>query len=108
MKKEMKLLMYFLVAVFSLVIIVGCSNTANNVPEDDKTKNGTSNDASNDSSEKPKDEEEEPEEITLIWAYQGNEEQYYEDVGKYIEEKFPHITIEAYDAGTDHPETLEQ
>lgn len=107
MKKKLKLLVYFLVAVFSIVLIVGCNKTPTNVSEN-ANSNGTSNEAASDSPEKANDEQEEPEEITLIWAYQGNEEQYYEDVGKFVEEKFPHITIEAYDAGTDHPETLEQ
>lgn len=102
MKKAVKFLGLFFILFLSLSLLVACGETS--APSDSENEN----DNKTPSEEPQKNEtEEEPEPVHLIWAYQGNEEQYYQDVGRFIEEKFPHVTIEVYDAGTDHPETLE-
>lgn len=87
---KMLTLMTMAIVGFSLLVACGESSIPSNTTEQGNAEG-----------------QQEQEEITLVWAYQGNEEQYYEDVGQYIEGKFPNINIDVYDAGTDHPETLE-
>ncbi len=57
-------------------------------------------------------EKEEPpqtaEPVTLIWAHQWGEDHLKETVVQFIAEEFPHVTIEFQDAGTDHPDSLEE
>ncbi|WP_062105905.1 ABC transporter substrate-binding protein [Bacillus niameyensis] len=100
MKKNIKLLMLLIIAVFTLSIIAACSSSSepSDTPEKEENNNG----------KEEQEQKKEPEEVNLIWAYQGNEEQYQADVGRFIEEKFPYVKVEVYDAGTDHPETLEE
>lgn len=50
----------------------------------------------------------EQEEITLRWAYQWGEDHFDETIGGKLKEKFPHITFDIQDAGTDHPDSLEE
>ncbi|MEH7275052.1 ABC transporter substrate-binding protein [Neobacillus vireti] len=94
MKKMKKSLFLFLTLLLTLSIIAACSNSSAPTNTDDKKSS--------------KEEEKEPEKITLRWAYQWGEEKFQDSIGKYIEKKFPHITIEVQEAGTDHAETLEQ
>lgn len=88
-------------SILLLLLLAACSSSTGGQEEDGEkgSEENTNAEANVEGSD---------EEITLIWAYQGNEEQYREDVGRFIEEKFPHISVEVYDAGTDHPETLEE
>lgn len=100
MKRSFKFLLIFILAAFML-FVTACGDNSSSA---DDEKNPSE---SNDGVEDVANDEDEPEEVTLIWAYQGTEEQYQEDVGRFIEDEFPHVTVKAYDAGTDHPETLE-
>lgn len=92
MKKVKKIWFSFFTILLSLSLIAACSNSA----------------APTNSGEKKEKEEKKEEKITLRWAYQWGEEQFQKDIGQYIEKKFPNITIEVQEAGTDHSETLEQ
>lgn len=88
-----------LVAIVSLALVTACGADSNETSKSDKGNNNT--EANNDGNE-------EKEEITIKWAHQWGEDHFWDGIGKDLDEKFPHITIEVQEAGTDHPEDLER
>ncbi|MEK3890007.1 ABC transporter substrate-binding protein [Bacillus sp. FSL K6-3431] len=93
MKKNFKFLALIFTIALSVFVMAACNSST--------TSGGNE-------SEKPKGKEKEAEKVTIRWAHQWGEEHFQETYGTYLEEKFPNITIEIQEAGTDHPETLEQ
>lgn len=92
MKKRLKFWMMGIISLFALAAMAACGNTTQGEKEP---------------GEKP-EKEQEQEQVTIKWAYQSGEEIFEERIGQYIKDKFPHVKIEVQNAGTDHPESLEQ
>lgn len=101
MKKNFKFWFMLLVAIFSLSIIAACGDTSS---ADGKDSEKSSEEGNSDE----KDKEEEAEEVTIKWAHQWGEEHFRDGIGKALAEKFPNVTIEVQEAGTDFPEDLEK
>lgn len=106
MNKSMKFWLLTLIAILSLSIIVACGDSTDKEKDGNKNNNNSeengNKNANNDSGTGS-----DAEEITIRWAHQWGEDHFWNGIGKDLEEKFPHITIEVQDAGTDHPEDLE-
>ncbi|MCJ8009406.1 ABC transporter substrate-binding protein [Lederbergia wuyishanensis] len=101
MKKNFKSWLLFLIAALAISIIAACSSN-NAAPADTPEKEAPK--------EEPKQQEEakNDEPVTIRWAHQWGEENFEETIGQYVKEKFPNVTIEVQEAGTDNAESLEQ
>lgn len=104
MKKGIKFWLMLLVAVLSLSLVVACADSTSKDKEKEEDKK---TDEVADKGDGDGEGEAEAEEITIKWAHQWGEDHFWDGIGKDLKEKFPHITIEVQDAGTDHPEDLE-
>ncbi|KRG12942.1 ABC transporter substrate-binding protein [Lederbergia galactosidilytica] len=83
MKKIVKCISFLFIIGFLFVITGACSKTSAPTEGEDQ------------------------ENVTIRWAHQWDEEHFEENYGELLREKFPNVTIEVQQAGTDHPETLE-
>ncbi len=88
-----------LVAVFTLSVLAACSGS-------DTEEKGTEKEPEKESADKP--EVNLDEEVTIRWAHQWGADHFWNGIGKDLKEKFPNVTIEVQQAGTDHPEDLEK
>ncbi len=95
MRKNAKLWLTLFVMILSLSLVTACGSEKTNADED-TDKSDTKEKADKD------------EQITIKWAHQWGQEHFDEQIGKYVEEKFPNVKIEVQEAGTDHTETLEE
>lgn len=85
----MKKWFMLLVAMLTMVVLAACN--------DDKEEEGTTG-----------GEVDLDKEVTIKWAHQWGEDHFWDGIGKDLKEKFPNVTIEVQNAGTDHPEDLEK
>lgn len=92
MRKGIKFWLMLLVALFSLAFIAACGDS-----DGDKNKDNDKGNANKDGDGQ----------VTIRWAHQWGEDHFWDGIGKDLKEKFPNINIEIQDAGTDHPEDLE-
>ncbi|MBO0600591.1 extracellular solute-binding protein [Sporosarcina sp. E16_3] len=99
MIKNFKFWLMLLVSVFILSVIAGCSS------DNDSNANADTDEKDNNKEEATTDKDEE---ITIRWAHQWGADHFWNGIGKDLGEKFPHITIEVQEAGTDHTEDLER
>ncbi|WP_062105758.1 ABC transporter substrate-binding protein [Bacillus niameyensis] len=105
MKRKFKLMSLFVVIAFLASFIVACGNNAepSNSGNENSQKEGESAEKDN-----GKEEEEQHEEVTIRWAHQWEEDHFWDNYGDLLKEKFPYVTIELQQVGTDHPETLQE
>ncbi|GIN74872.1 hypothetical protein J14TS2_53470 [Bacillus sp. J14TS2] len=101
MREKSKLLVLFIVIGCMLAFVTACGNSNESV-------NGDNNDnKKGDDTEKVEETNIREQEATIRWAHQWGEEEFLKDYGDLLKEEFPNVTIEVQEAGTDHPETLE-
>lgn len=91
MKKNVKSWLMLLVAVLTLSVLAACG-----ADKEDKGKDGG----------EVKGEVDKDAEVTIRWAHQWGEDHFWDGIGKDLKEKFPNVTIEVQNAGTDHPDDL--
>ena len=96
MKKNFKFWLMLLVAMLTLSVLVACGSDTNEPGKDNEKGSG-------DKAEVDKDAE-----VTIRWAHQWGADHFWDGIGKDLKEKFPKVTIEVQQAGTDHSEDLEK
>ncbi|GHH97810.1 ABC transporter substrate-binding protein [Neobacillus kokaensis] len=104
MKRNKNIWFVLLTFLLSLSLITACSNTSEKTNTSEKPKTNEKTTANEKKAETEVDETE----ATLRWAYQWGQENFDNAIGKYIKKKFPNVTIEVQEAGTDNSESLEQ
>mgnify|MGYP001946571515 CR=1 FL=1 len=113
MKKNSKLWLLLLTFAFVVSMLVACGGDTEEADSSGNTNDNASEEENNEeetnegNTENNSEEADNPEEITLKWAHQWGEENFEDTIGRFVRDEFPHITFEIQEAGTDHPETLE-
>jgi len=109
MKKQLKVLIMLLVMLFTLSLLVACGSDSNNNNNNEKNNANETANGNNDNNETGDvNDEGEKEEITIRWAHQWGEDHFWETIGDFVQDEFPHITFEIQEAGLDHPEDVEK
>src|SRR5699024_3392481 len=98
------------VALSDFIVACGDGNANGNGNDNNEPNAGNVNNNNNNNNNDNNDDvvEEPKEEITIKWAHQWGEDEFWEDIGDYVQDEFPHITFEVLDAGPDHPDELEE